>query len=228
MITEEEIIASIVETVTRLTSNQDDRINNERYLRSLLHKHRALVLQQYSMNGHMILDECFQYVGELEFEYLRPRIYKIARVPKYIAFENRYGFYFEKNGVSIPVVGSDAFMLSKNSVVASITPKITADTPGFKLFVGDVGQCGNYPPDNTLIQDFNWEIANNNNKVKAKFYAVLMNPDNALDYDFTIDPFPCPGDVLQNITQNILYREFNIILQAQADKVTDGEDKPTP
>lgn len=228
MRTEEEIIYSIIETVKKGEVNQDNKLN-ERLLRTFLHKYRARLLSDLP---EMISGENFQYVGQTFFYFVRGQIYEATNIPKLIKLPNSFGVMLELNGENIPLLEREDFNLGIKNPINGFLPKATLMNDRMKLFIGKKQDtsCGFKPKDNYLINDFlaqlNSNLTSSKIRVYADLYAVLMNPDDASDYDWTRDPFPLDAELIEQMTNSILQYEFNIILQTQTDKVTDGNNKP--
>jgi hypothetical protein len=224
--TELEIVYSIIETVEKGALTDDKKID-ERVVRSFLRTYRASVLAKATMEGILISDECFQHLGTLEFTATLAKEYS-RMLPKIIRLENNFGLMFSKNGENIPVVSSEEFALSRKSIINGRLPKAKVLGSIATVYVGAVKQtsCGNKPAGNYTINDFSEEIiANNGSKVTVDVNAILDNPDDAPGYDWTSDPFPFPSDLVEEVKTRILRKEYNIILQINGDKVTDGNDE---
>jgi hypothetical protein len=226
METEEEIVYSIIETVKKGTLSDDSRLD-ERIIRNFLRIYRASSIAKNSMNGLIISDECFQYLGELEFSYLKPKQFT-RDMPKTIRLADNFGLMFEKNGENIPIVNSEAFNLGLKNIINGKLPKAKLLGDKATIYIGTkiMTCCGIVPSDNLIINDFIDELLDTAGlKIKIDVHAILDNPDHAPGYDWTNDPYPCPSELIEEIKSKILQKEFNLILQIRADKVTDGEDE---
>jgi hypothetical protein len=232
METEEKIVYSIIETVQKGNLTDDSKID-ERVIRAFLQKYRAAAIGKYSMSGQIISDECFQFLGSLPFVKLSNRKFE-RKLPKFIQLNNRSGFYFEISGESIPVLNSEEFHLSMKSIMNGNLPKAKMSGNNALIYTGEykVVDGKKRPKSNVIIDELEDQIYENENEfINIDVYGVLDNPDEAEDYDWTKDPYPCPSDLVEEITTKILAKEYNVILNVRQDKVTDSNDessaKPT-
>jgi len=226
METEEQVVYSIMETVKKGTFSDDAKID-ERIVRAFLRTYRAVALSKYSMEGLTIGDECFQHLGELEFSYAKPKQFDRA-LPKIIRLRNNFGLFFEKNGENIPVLNSEEFTLGLKNLINGKLPKAKFLSSKATVFIGKKNDthCGPKPTFNLVLNDFQDElILTAGLKISLDVYAVLDNPDNAPGYDWTVDTYPCPSELIAEIKEKILAKEFNLILQIKTDKTTDGNDE---
>lgn len=222
--TEEQIVWDIIETAKQGLSSDDSRLD-ERTVRSFLHTYRASLINKYSMEGLLISDECFQYLGALEFDYLKPKQFT-RQLPKIIRMQN-YGLMFSKNGENIPVMESEQFQLGLKNIINGKHPKAMFLAEKATIFIGRRAQttCGQTLDLNTMIDDFENELIDTSGtKITIDVWAVLHNPDDAPGYDFTQDPFPCNSELVEDIKTKIYQKEFNIWVNTRTDKVTDGDN----
>lgn len=228
MQTESHIVYSILEIVNKGEISDDKKID-ERVIRGFLQAYRPAAIAKYSVAGHTISDECFQYLGELDFAYLKPRHF-VRVLPAIIRLQFNYGLIFEKNGERIPILNSENFTLSLKSIINGRLPKAKFLGTKATLYIGEKKNttCGQKPNLNQVMDDFNEQIINTvNESVSIDVHAVLDNPDDCPTYDWTRDPYPMPSELIDQMRTQILQKEFNIILQVKTDKVTDGNDSDT-
>jgi hypothetical protein len=227
METEEQVVYSILETVKKGTFSDDGKID-ERVVRAFLKTYRAVALSKYSMEGLTISDECFQYLGELEFT-PNARIKQYERIlPKIIRLRSNFGLFFQKNGENIPVLGSEEFDLGIKNIINGKIPKAKFLGSKATIFVGKKNDiiCRDKTVNNLILNDFTEELIENSGaNVSVEVYAVLDDPDNALEYNWTTDVYPCPSELIADIKTQILAKEFNLILQVVSDKTTNGNDE---
>ena len=227
METEEKIIWSIIDTIRETRANQDMNIN-ERLLRQFLATYRAALIQEYSLNGQLVTDECFQYLGRITFLYKSPRIFT-ATLPKIIRLKENQGIYFEKNDEVIPIVDSEAFGLSRKNIITGTLPKAKIVHQLASIYVGEQQptSCGGQTnPLNFVISDFNDEISfSKNATITVDVFAILQNPEDAEGYDWTSTVYPLPAELIPELKKRIMVMDFNIIIQNEIDNTTDGIDK---
>jgi hypothetical protein len=227
METEEQVVYSILETVKKGTFSDDGK-TDERVVRAFLKTYRAVALSKYSMEGLTIGDECFQHLGELEFLPTTKEKQYERKLPKIIRLRSNFGLFFQKNGENISVLGSEEFDLGIKNIINGKIPKAKFLGSKATLFIGknNATLCGDKPKYNLVINDFKEELVlTAGTKVSLDVYAVLDDPDNGLDYNWTTDVYPCPSELIAEIKAQILAKEFNLILQIIADKTTDGNDE---
>lgn len=228
METEEKIVYSIIETAQKGVLSDDSKIN-ERVVRAFLQKYRASVISEYTKGGQLISDECFQTLGELTFTKVANREREfVTELPKIIQLQNKYGMFILKNGESIPVLNAEEYALGLKSIINGNLPKAKFITSKATIYIGRKNNttCGPKPADNFVINDFQEEtIANDSASVTAEVFAVLDNPDDSVEYDWTSSPYPANSEIVEEMTTRILRKEYNIILNVKADNVTDGNQQ---
>lgn len=223
METEEAIVYSIIETVEKSILS-DDIKTDERVVRAFLKTYRASAIAKASMDGLLIPDECFQYLGELRFDFLKSKQFK-REMPKIIRLKNNAGIVFKKNGESIPVLASEEFALGLKNIINSKLPKAKIMGSTAVIFIGSKIKtiCGDKPALNSVLNDFEEQsIENNSSYVTIDVTAVVDNTDLGVGYDWTTSPYPCPSELIDYIKSRILAVEYNIILNVNSDNVTDG------
>lgn len=226
METEEEIVYSIIETVKKGHLSDDNRIN-ERLIRGFLKIYRASALAKATSSGIIITDECFQYLGNIRFNYFKARQYQ-ASLPKMILLDNKFGVQFEVAGENVPVLNSEEYALSLKSLLNGKLPKAKFVNSKATVYIGEylVVNGKKKPKQNILMDEFESQIGTSSNQfVDVEVYGVLDNPDHSPIYDWTISPYPCPSELVEEIKSKILAKEFNLILNIRPDKVTDSNDE---
>lgn len=229
METEEQIVYAIIETVKKGNLSDDNRIN-ERLIRGYLQPYRAAAIARASAMGLVVTDECFQYLGELKFDFLRAK--QFTRIlPKMILLKN-FGVRFEIVGENIPVLGSEEYALSLKSLLNGKLPKAKITSTKATIYTGEylIVNGKQKPVNNITINEFQEQVRDNQNQfITVEVYAILDNPDHGIDYDWTTSPYPCSSELIEEIKTKILAKEFNLILNIKVDKVTDSnDDDPTP
>lgn len=225
METEEEIVYSIIETAKKGNLSDDNRIN-ERLVRGFLKAYRASAIAKASMMGLLVTDECFQYLGELRFDFIKSRQFQ-RQLPKMILMNSNFGIRFEVDGESIPVLNSEEFSLGLKSLINGKLPKAKMTSNKATIYTGEyiIVNGKQKPKKNYVIEELDNQInVNNNSFISVEVYGVLDNPDHAPDYDWTVSSYPCPSELIEDIKTKILAKEYNLILNVKVDKVTDSND----
>lgn len=226
METEEEIVYSIIETARKGNLSDDNRIN-ERLIRAYLQPYRASAIARASAMGLLITDECFQYLGEVKFDYFRARQFT-TNLPKMILLKSNFGVRFEIIGENVPVLNSEEYSLSLKSILNGKLPKAKMIANKATIYAGEylIVNGKQKPVKNIIIDEFEEQIKDNANAfINVEVYGVLDNPDHAPDYDWTSSPYPCSSELIEEIKTKILAKEYNLILNVRVDKVTDSNDE---
>lgn len=230
METEEKIVYSIMETVRNGQLNDDLNLN-ERTVRSYLASYRAALIKKYSENGITISEQCFQSLGRLKFDYFNPREFR-RKMENVIRLENSYGvvgLMVEKYGENIPVVNSEEYHLSRKSIIEKYHPKGKFLGTFLTIYIGQKNLKACTPSEglNEIIQGFEEDIIETGGSgIYLEVNAILVNPDQAESYDWTADPYPMDSESVAELKNEILRREYGIVLQTKTDKVTDGDERP--
>lgn len=226
METEAKIVYSIINTAKKGLNNDDARLG-ERVIRSFLATYRGQILRDESFNGNIISEEAYQDLGTLSFTYLKSRQYK-RKLPKIIRLKDAMGIMIEKYDENIPVLSSEEFNLGLKSIINGFIPKAKFLSNEAVIFIGKkrITSCGHYEPLNEFVDLFEEELVSGNGKeITAQVKAILDNPDDCLTYDWTKDPYPFPSEMIPDLVKEILRTEFNIILQVNTDKISDGNEQ---
>lgn len=226
METEEEIVYSIIETAKKGNLSDDNRIN-ERLVRGFLKIYRASAIAKASDMGVTISDECFQYLGNLKFDFVRSRQYQ-RQLPKMILLNNNFGVSFEVIGENIPLLNSEEFSLSLKSLLNGKLPKAKMIGNKATIYAGEylIVNGRQKPLKNFAIEELQSQInLSQNAYINVDVYGILDNPEHAPGYDWTTSPYPCPSELIEEIKTKILAKEFNLILNVKVDKVTDSNDE---
>lgn len=225
MQTEEQLVYLIQGIAKKNKINDDSKID-ERIIRGFLRSYRGAVISKYSFEGMTISDECFQYMGELRFDYLKPKHF-VREMPKLIRLQSNFGMMFEKNGENVPIMDSEAFTLGLKNIINGRLPKAKFLSNRATVFIGKkmTTTCAVIPAENSIINDFEQDVLDSAGQfITLDVHAVLENPDDCPDYDWTRDPYPLPSELTDFIKTAILQKEYNILFQTKTDKVGDGND----
>lgn len=196
----------------------NDNVVGERLMRDFLRKHRATKINKFSKGGLIITDECFQYVGNITME--KGKYYFEKNIPPLIFLEGN-GILLSKNDVDIPVMDRSSFRASLRNILNKHFPKASMMGNQLILFPGSIDLCNISLESEmgSLISEFDKEIKsfNDNEKVTVDLHAVLYDPSQAKDYDWTKDPWPTPSEIIDEITTSTTQRDLNLMLRQYVD-----------
>jgi len=211
--TEREIVYSIIETLNNYEYNNDNRLS-ERLIRNFIQTYRGEILRKYYSEGYDVTDECLQTFPIVlkstsiknQFEFKTPQV---------LEFKSRQGFYLDKLGLTIPTVNQTVYsMLSDNELPV-------AKRQGSLLQVkiaSSIDPCVSSVSENYILYS---TLRNEASKgeIEINFSAVLVNPSDATNYDWTKDVYPFPGEKLDEFKTLILRKEFGVASQIKSDEV---------
>lgn len=208
--TEESIVYQLLSSI-RASELSNDEVITERRIRSFLRTHRASFINKATFGGLTVSDDYFQPVA-LNFTKINKEEW-VASVPAIITLPNNFGTKFMTAGfTNISIVPEENYYLSRKNPINKHIPYAKIDNGLLCLRVPEISP---YAIDaNNIIQNC---LANNLEKVKLS--VVLDNPDDGVGYDWTKSKYPVDTEVIQLIKDNILRREFSIILQTKPDQV---------
>jgi hypothetical protein len=221
MLTEENIIYTIWETVRAAEINQDDGIN-ERLMRDYLRSHRGRHLAKNFESFYELPDECFQYLGEKDFVLEGTNLVH-SSLPKMILLKKNQGIRLSKDGVVIPVLNSEQWLNEQKTKFGKPHPSVKIrDTKAF-MYRGSYplccGQEETPSPLSLLIKDLS--LVTQTDVVPFSVEAVLVDPDDAPGYDFSSSPYPMPDNLIEDLINSVTYRDFNVFLKTKSDEVSD-------
>lgn len=226
MRTEEQIVYEILNIVYGGKVSDDNEIS-PRLVQSFLRKHRASKLATYYSKGMNVDDFLFQNIGPVEFDLVKDLDYK-SEVPALINFPLNYGIRLSKEGYYIPVVDRFAFELSKNNIINQSSPKATMDGSAITIYIGYSDPCNFLDTSSKEIATNKFveesESIDNVPKIYADLSAVLYDPEDAPGYDWSRDPYPCPSDIIDQLTTSTLARDMELLIRQQSDKVSNAKD----
>lgn len=229
MVTELEIVYSILNTVRDAEHNNDEPVT-ERLMRSFLNTYRVDALRKYYKDGHVVDDEVFQLIPLKLSRIGNTHEFK-GEIPKIIRLTNHYGFYLEKNGISIPIVDLEQYSLSKRNPFASHLVQSKTQQNTLTLFGGLISPNINGTQENgILIANILDEVEAQVNssvtdiKVNVDFFGILTNPSDQPGYDWEKDIYPFPSEKLEELKSQILRKEFGIMMQAKKDEIANSRN----
>jgi hypothetical protein len=216
--TEESIVYQLLSAV-RASELSNDEVITERRIRSYLRTHRANLISKSTLEGRLIGDDCFQSVP-LSFSRLN-KLEWISVVPSIIGLYDNFGMKLTSPGFeNITILSEEDYHLNKKNPVNKFLASAKVFNSVLTIRVPDPspyamnGGNSNKTMLSCLV----------NNKDKIMMSAVLDNPDDAIDYDWTKDAYPCPPELIQEIKNEVLKREFNIILSTKPDQVPNAKN----
>lgn len=227
METEAKIVYSIINTVNKGAANDDNPIS-ERVVRSFLATYRSEFINKQSYEGISVSEECFQNFGNITLSYMAPRQYTVD-LPKFIRLKDNFGLIVEKYGNNIPVVSSESYGLAMKSLFNKFIPKAKLLGSKLVVFIGKKkSTCSGAEGLNEFVEFFEQDIVENANKITVEVSGILDNPDDAIGYDWTVDPYPFPSELVSAMVLSILKNQYGIILRINTDDISDGEDEQNP
>jgi len=211
--TEESIVYQLLSSI-RAGELANDEVITERRIRSFLRTHRANEIFKAFDKGAQISDQCFQKVelnlvrfGKIEWE---------SPIPQIIQLPNNFGVKFMTPGfTNISVLDEENYHLSKFSPVNRFLPVAKIENGKLLLRVpGPSPYAMNYGRGSAILT-----ACLDANIAKAVISVVLEDPDDGIGYDWTTSPYPISPENIQTLKDNILRKEFQMILGTKADQV---------
>lgn len=205
--TEWEIIYSLLETIRDNEINDDDKMSVD-YLRHILYSYRADSIK----NDHEMSEEMFQEY-KLIFE-KDNQLFVAKNLPDIIYDKSRYGIsILDMYGTELPVVSKEEAVNSQKSKM--YVPPYIAYIQNQRIYVKINQESLNTKP--TEMQNL-YTILNGPTK-ELSISCILAKPKDGVGYDWKKTPFPFYTNKLNTIKQNILRREFGIMLEVKKDDI---------
>lgn len=210
-----ELVYGIIETLNAYEYNNDNNLN-ERFVRNLLNSYRGEILRkQYSSQGSTVTDECFQRLTiEMKpvFNKYREEFFTLD-LPGIIELDDRTGFYVEKNGIVIPIARTMDY--NNRTEEGPIGKKI--GTSMYITLDSSLDSCITEGSNRRILFDmFSDEIRNR--KIVVDLYAILVNPSDDPNYDWTKDIYPFPAEKIDELKTTIMRKEFGITANIKSDE----------
>lgn len=218
MTTEESIVYQLLNTI-RAAELTNDEVITERRVRSLLRTHRAAVIWKAHNKGFTAVDEFFQ---EIALDLTKINQYEwTSPVPSIIRLDHNFGTKFLTKGFgNIPIVKEEEYYLSRTHLINKNLPMAKIEEQILTLRIPEVSP---YVQVGTMIAQTAKDcLVRNQEKVVMK--VILDDPSEGLNYDWTKSKYPCPIELVQVIKENILRKEFSIILQTKSDQVPNAKN----
>lgn len=220
MRTEVQIVYDLLNIVHGGRVSADDVIS-ERLVRSFVRKHRASKVNMFFNSGASIADYMFQSLGNLEFKQKDEFEYS-SIIPAVINFEKNFGIKISKERFSIPIVTSESYELSLSNPINRSSPKAKLDGQELTIFIGKLDSCNFLESSlhNKVVKSFNEEAKeiDDESKIYALVRAVLYDPSQGLNYNWTRDAYPCPSEIIDQIETSVLARDFDLMIRQRPDQ----------
>lgn len=212
MTTEENILYQLLDSI-RASELNNDEVIDERELRAMIRIQRAELINRYSLKGEMIQDICFQKVA-ISLVQLN-RYEWIADVPNIIRLKNNYGMKLATPAFyNIPVISIENYELGKFNPINKYQPKAKLEGELITIRIPDPS-----PHAVNGAERLTSIIACFKLNEGILLSAVLDNPDDGIDYDWTSSQYPIPQELLGDLKKNLLRRDLQIILSTKSDQV---------
>jgi hypothetical protein len=193
MITEKEIVYSILNSLRGGHSNNNDLLSN-RLIRSWIAAERANLLLQFTDSGRSVSEENYQSLFTKTFTLVSDNIYKHT-LPKIIYFNRRSGVRIRYNNEAVLMcTKSQDRNYQKDNYFSSVK---RAWVIGNEMYVR-IG-TGN---ESTLDLDLD---------------AILYHPSDDVNYNWETDVYPLQSELITVLKQTAIKNEQNIINMALND-----------
>ena len=215
--TEESIVYQLLSSI-RASELTNDEVITERKLRSFLRSKRAELIYKFSDKGMTIDDAFFQKVA-VNLTKINQTEW-IASLPNIITLPNNFGVKLMTLGFSnISVLSEESYHLNKSSIVNKHLPaaKIEDNTLTVRITKPSLLSLNNGLGNEVLL-----------NCLKGKeaviLSAILDDPDDGLNYDWTKSPYPVPFETIDALKSEVLRRDLAIILETKSDQVPNSKN----
>tara|TARA_A100000172_G_C3044260_1_gene111876 strand:- start:60851 stop:61549 length:699 start_codon:yes stop_codon:yes gene_type:complete len=220
MRTEEQIVYDVMNIASGGRVSADDVIS-ERLVRSFLRKYRASKMAPFFNKGARLSDYIFQSLGDLEFKQTSEFEYSVT-LPALINFEENFSVKITKSRMNIPLLGEEEYELALSNPINKTFPKAKLEETLLTLFIGKADSC-NYLESSlkeNVVSTFNEEasVLDDEPRVFANVKAVLYDPDQGLNYNWTKTPYPCPSEIIEQIETSTLARDFDLMIRTRFDQ----------
>jgi len=210
--TEENILYQLLSSI-RSSELINDEVIDEREIRSMMRVHRNELIYKYSNKGVDIQDICFQMLPIINLSVLNANEY-IASLPNIVQLPHNLGTYLQTLEFgNIPILSSETYELSKRNLIDKYQPKATIQNQQLKVYINGVSPQA--IANGTRVNSRNASIMTK----QVQMRAVLDNPDDGYNYDWTTSQYPLPNEIVNELKVNLLKRDFNIILSSKSDQV---------
>lgn len=217
METEEQIVYEILNLLNKGELNSDQRIS-ERLLRTFLRTYRADILLTRYYRALTVPDKYYQTID-------LPGIKPIAlsneiqyAIPNIINYNNNGLLIQTTANNTIPLINSEEYELGKKNISNKYKAKACIKDNILYIYPGISTE--NVISSNTPLKEIITKIEGN----EITFRAILHNPSDASNYDWTTSIYPVEPEFLKVLKDSIAAKEINILLQTKADQIGDQKD----
>ena len=222
MRTEEQIVYELMNIYHGGEITNDTQID-ERLMRGFLRKHRASKISKATFEGLTVPSEIFQRLGTVTLEKNEFGDYEVD-LPALLRLQG-HGINIYKTNYSLPVISREGFRLSKRNIINKSFPKATLFSNKLIIYPGNSDLCNADATSEkeVAVKAFADEIAefDDNEKITVEVEAVLYDPGQAPDYDWTSDPYPCMSEIIDELTTSTLARDLNLMIRQFVDQNDD-------
>jgi hypothetical protein len=193
MITEKEIVYSILNSLRGGHSNNNDLLSN-RLIRSWIAAERANLLLQFTDSGRSVSEENYQSLSTKTFTLVSDNIYKHT-LPKIIYFNRRSGVRIRYNNEAVLMcTKSQDRNYQKDNYFSSVK---RAWVIGNEMYV----RIG----------------TGNETNLNLDIDAILYYPSDDINYNWETDVYPLQSELITVLKQTAIKNEQNIINMALND-----------
>lgn len=214
--TEQQLVYSIINTINGGEHNNDNP-TSERFIRNLLNIYRVDSINKMYKKGNKVSDEIFQTI-ELSFSKINFFEHYFL-LPRIIEFENKAGLFLSKNEIEIPILNNSQYTSSKLNRFSKTKPFAKKIANKLTLYIGayDENKIDQSSPYYFLLNTLVTE--SNSSNVSASLNCVLFDPSSHNSYDWEKDQYPYPAERIKELKEQILRKEFGIIIESKKDEV---------
>lgn len=216
--TEESIVYQLLKIIRGAELNSDEVIG-ERTVRSLMRVQRSDLINMFSKKGILIPDVCFQKLNINKLTSLNTKEL-IVDLPPIVYLQSNFGLRISTPEFeNIPVINNEDYQLSKHNPINKFKPKATIQNQQLKVYVTDASPSALNGGNRSRLINDSLRI----NKL-INISAVLDDPDDGLNYDWTKSEYPFPSEEISTLKKNLLRRDFDIIIKTKSDQVPNAKN----
>jgi hypothetical protein len=216
--TEESIVYQLL-NIIRASELNNDEVVTERRIRSLIRVQRADIINRLSLKGLDVQDVCFQKLDPSILTELNANEYT-AILPSLIYLSGNFGVRITTNEYSnIPLVNHEEYLLSKKNPINKYKPKATITNQELKVYINDsspFSMNGGF--------EANQAVKSIRRNEPLIITSILDDPEDGFGYDWTKTEFPFPKEYITELKNNILRRDFQIMLSTKSDQVPNSKN----
>lgn len=212
MLTEENIVYQLLDTIRGSQINNDEPID-EREIRALMATKRASIISQATYNGIMITDTEFQSLGIVSLVDTSG-VYSYD-IPDFYRLENFYGIRVTTaTGYIVPIMTYQDFLMNKTNPVSKYLPLGYMKANVLYIYEGAV-------PESSINNGSQITTAIDEIKTNKEVFIelVLRDVNDAANYDWTTSQYPLSANLINKMKDDILRRDLQINVMAKVDEV---------